>query len=183
MIALLKKYFWVLFVSMVPIVELRGAVPIGVGMGLPLVPTYLVAVLGNMLPVPIILLFLKAGAAVVHHLAQRTGPLFTKIYEKGVKAGDKMQEKAGRGIYWALYLFVAIPLPGTGAWTGCLAATLLDLKFWPSVAAVLAGVMTAGLIMLLVHGPVRRTELSVLKKRHGTGHAAFFLRQNFFEKC
>ncbi len=101
---------------MVPIVELRGAVPIGVGMGLPLVPTYLVAVLGNMLPVPIILLFAKRGA-VVHHLAQRTGPLFTKIYEKGVKAGDKMQEKAGRGIYWALYLFVAIPLPGTGAWT------------------------------------------------------------------
>ena len=149
MIALLKKYFWVLFVFMVPIVELRGAVPIGVGMGLPLVPTYLVAVLGNMLPVPIILLFAKRVLLWCTTWPGALGRFFTKIYEKGVKAGDKMQEKAGRGIYWALYLFVAIPLPGTGAWTGCLAATLLDLKFWPSVAAVLAGVMTAGLIMLL----------------------------------
>ena len=143
MIALLRKYFWVLFVSMVPIVELRGAVPIGVGMGLPLIPTYVVAVVGNMLPVPIILLFAKRVLLWCTTWPGALGRFFMKIYEKGVKAGDKMQEKAGRGIYWALYLFVAIPLPGTGAWT------LLDLKFWPSVAAVLGGVMTAGLIMLL----------------------------------
>ena len=99
MIALLKKYFWVLFVSMVPIVELRGAVPIGVGMGLPLVPTYLVAVLGNMLPVPIILLFAKRVLLWCTTWPGALGRFFTKIYEKGVKAGDKMQEKAGRGIY------------------------------------------------------------------------------------
>ena len=102
-----------------------------------------------MLPVPVILLFAKRVLLWCTTWPGALGRFFTKIYEKGVKAGDKMQEKAGRGIYWALYLFVAIPLPGTGAWTGCLAATLLDLKFWPSVAAVLGGVMTAGLIMLL----------------------------------
>lgn len=148
MLNLFKKYFWVLFISMVPIVELRGAVPIGVGMGLPLVPTYITAVLGNMLPVPIILLFAKKVLLWCTTWPGGLGRFFMKIYEKGVRAGEKLQAKAGGGIYWALYVFVAIPLPGTGAWTGCLAATLLDLKFWPSVLAVLGGVMTAGLIML-----------------------------------
>ncbi len=147
MLELIKEYFWVFFISMVPIVELRAAVPIGLGMGLPTLPTYLVSVLGNMLPVPFILLFAKAVLIWCTKLPGKIGGLFMKIYDKGVKAGDKMQAKAGRGIYWALYAFVAIPLPGTGAWTGCLAATLLDLKFWPSVLAVLGGVMTAGLIM------------------------------------
>lgn len=147
MLELIKEYIWVFLISMVPILELRGAVPFGLGMGLPMIPTYIVSVIGNMLPVPFILLFAKAVLIWCTKLPGKIGGLFMKIYEKGVKAGDKMQEKAGRGIYWALYLFVAIPLPGTGAWTGCLAATLLDLKFWPSVLAVLCGVMTAGVIM------------------------------------
>lgn len=145
--AWVKQYFWVFFISMVPVVELRGAVPIGVGMGLPLVPTYIIAVLGNMLPVPVILLLAKPILIWCTKLPTVLGRFFTKIYEKGVHAGERLQAKAGRGIYWALFLFVAIPVPGTGAWTGCLAATLLDLKFWPSVLAVLCGVMTAGLIM------------------------------------
>ncbi|MBP8855745.1 MAG: small multi-drug export protein [Oscillospiraceae bacterium] len=146
MLAIFKKYFWVFFVSMVPIIELRGAIPIGVGMGLPLIPTYIIAVIGNMLPVPIIILFSKAVLIWCTKLPY-VGKFFQWIYEKGMKAGDKMQEKAGKGLYWALFLFVAIPLPGTGAWTGSLAATLLDMKFWPSVIAVMAGVMTAGVIM------------------------------------
>ena len=147
MLALVKEYFWIFFISMVPIVELRGAVPAGLAMGLPVIPTYIVSVIGNMLPVPVILLFAKAVLLWCTKLPGGLGRFFMKIYDKGVKAGEKMQAKAGRGIYWALFLFVAIPLPGTGAWTGCLAATLLDLKFWPSVLAVLCGVMTAGLIM------------------------------------
>ena len=150
MIALLKKYFWVLFVSMVPIVELRGAVPIGVGMGLPLVPTYLVAVLGNMLPVPIILLFAKRVLLWCTTWPGALGRFFTKIYEKGVKAGDKMQEKAGRGIYWALYLFVAIPLPGTGAWTGALIAALLGIPVKKALPAILLGILIATIIMAAV---------------------------------
>ena len=131
MLALVKEYFWIFFISMVPIVELRGAVPAGLAMGLPVIPTYIVSVIGNMLPVPVILLFAKAVLLWCTKLPGGLGRFFMKIYDKGVKAGEKMQAKAGRGIYWALFLFVAIPLPGTGAWTGCLAATLLDLKFWP----------------------------------------------------
>lgn len=142
------KFLWVFVISMVPVVELRGAVPIGVGLGLPLAATYIVAVIGNMIPVPVILLFAKRVLLWCTKLPSYLGGrFFLWIYEKGLHAGEKLQQKSGRGIYWALYLFVAIPLPGTGAWTGCLAATLLDLKFWPSVAAVLGGVMTAGIIM------------------------------------
>ena len=96
MITLLKEYFWVFFVSMVPLVELRGAVLIGVGMGLELIPTYIVAVIGNMLPVPIILLFAKEVLLWCTHLP-KVGGFFQKIWEKGVKGGDKLQEKAGSG--------------------------------------------------------------------------------------
>ena len=149
MFTLIKKYFWVLFVSMIPIVELRGAIPIGVvGQQLPLIPVLITAVIGNMLPVPFILLFAKKILLWCATWPGALGRFFAKIHEKGMKAGEKMQEKAGRSVYWGLFVFVAIPLPGTGAWTGCLAATLLELKFWPSVLAVLAGVVSAGLIML-----------------------------------
>ncbi|MEG0911375.1 MAG: small multi-drug export protein [Ruthenibacterium sp.] len=145
--AIIKNYLWIFIIAMVPIVELRGAVPVGVAAGLPLIPVYIVSVLGNMLPVPFILLFAKKVLLWCCTWNGALGRFFQKIHEKGMKAGDKMLATAGRGIYFALFIFVAIPLPGTGAWTGCLAATLLDLKFWPSVVAVLAGVMTAGVIM------------------------------------
>lgn len=145
--ATFRKYLWVLVISMMPVVELRGAVPIGMSMGLPLVPTYIISVLGNMLPVPFILLFAKRVLLWCTRLPGAPGRAFDWIYQKGLHAGEKLQQKSGRGIYWALFLFVAIPVPGTGAWTGCLAATLLDLKFWPSVLAVLCGVLTAGVIM------------------------------------
>ncbi|MDD3429214.1 MAG: small multi-drug export protein [Oscillospiraceae bacterium] len=134
---------------MVPLIELRGAVPYGVAWGLPLAAVYPLAVLGNMVPVPIILLFAKK-ILLWCCTWPKIGNVFQKIYEKGMKAGEKMQNTAGPGIYWALFLFVAIPLPGTGAWTGCLAATLLDLKFGKSVLAVLAGVLVAGCLMGLV---------------------------------
>ncbi len=153
MLTLLRKYFWVFLVSMVPLIELRGAIPIGViGQQLPLLPTLVIAVIGNMLPVPIILLFAKKVLLWCCTLPGGFGRFFGKIHEKGMKAGEKMQEKAGKGIYWGLFIFVAIPLPGTGAWTGSLGATLLDLKFWPSVFAVMAGVITAGIIMLTLSG-------------------------------
>ena len=147
MLALVKEYFWIFFISMVPIVELRGAVPAGLAMGLPVIPTYIVSVIGNMLPVPVILLFAKAVLLWCTKLPGGLGRFFMKIYDKGVKAGEKMQAKAGRGIYWALFLFVAIPLPGTGAWSGSLIAALLDIKTRYALPAVIAGVFTAGVIM------------------------------------
>jgi len=153
MLEALKDYLWVFIVSMVPLIELRGAVVIGVGMGLPLIPTYIVSVIGNMLPVPVILLFSKQVLLWCTRLP-KVGGFFQKIWEKGVKGGDKLQQKAGGGLYWALFLFVGIPLPGTGAWTGGLAATILDMKFWPSVLAIMGGVMLAGVIMSLVSSGV-----------------------------
>lgn len=136
----------VFLVSMVPLIELRGAIPYGVMFGLPLWLTFLIAIVGNMLPVPIIFFFARR---VLEWGADKPviGKVFTFFLEKGHKGGEKLQAKAGRGLYWALLLFVGIPLPGTGAWTGTLAASLLDMDFKKSVAACMGGVLLAGVIM------------------------------------
>ncbi len=150
---LVVRYLVVFFVSMVPIIELRGAVPIGVALQLDGILNFIVCVVGNMLPVPIILLFAKAVLLWCCKW-KYGGKFFQAIHDKGVKAGNKLTEKTGKSQYFALFLFVAIPLPGTGAWTGCLAATLLDMKFIPSVLSVMCGVMTAGIIMWLLSAGV-----------------------------
>ena len=137
----------VFFVSMVPLIELRGAIPYGVAFGLPLWLTYLIAIAGNMLPVPVIYFF--ARKVLVWGRDKRyIGKFFTFCLEKGEKAGRKLQAKAGRGLYWALLLFVGIPLPGTGAWTGALVAAVLDMRLKKALPAVILGVLTAGCIML-----------------------------------
>lgn len=140
------KYVLIFFVSMVPLIELRGAIPISQGWGLPLVWSYVICVIGNMLPVPVIYFFARKvllwGAN-----KKYIGNFFTFCLEKGEKGGKKLQEKAGKGLFVALMLFVGIPLPGTGAWTGTLAASLLDMDFKSTVAAVILGVVLAGIIM------------------------------------
>ena len=145
---MLKKYLLVFFVSMVPLIELRGAIPYSQlpRVSLPLLQAYIVAVIGNMVPVPIIYLFARR---VLEWGADKPviGKFFRFCLEKGEKGGQKLQEKAGRGLFVALLLFVGIPLPGTGAWTGTLAASLLDMDFKSSVAAVMCGVLLAGIIM------------------------------------
>ena len=119
------------------------------GMNLPLLPSYIVCILGNMLPVPFIFFFARK---VLEWGADKPviGKFFTFCLEKGHKGGKKLQEKAGRGLFVALLLFVGIPLPGTGAWTGTLAASLLDMDFKSSVIAVMLGVVLAGVIMGLL---------------------------------
>ena len=143
---MLKKYLICFLVSMVPIVELRGAIPISQGMQLPLLQSYIICVIGNMLPVPVIYLFarrvLEWGAD-----KKYIGKFFTFCIEKGHKGGEKLKQKAGNGLFIALLLFVGIPIPGTGAWTGTLAASFLDMGFKKSVIAVLGGVLLAGIIM------------------------------------
>ena len=136
----------VFLVSMVPLIELRGAIPYGVVYDLPLWLTYIIAIAGNMLPVPIIYLFARR-VLLWGKDKKLIGRFFTFCLEKGEKAGRKLQAKAGRGLYWALLLFVGIPLPGTGAWTGTLAASLLDMDFKKSVLACMGGVLLAGIIM------------------------------------
>ena len=154
---MLKKYLLVFFISMVPLIELRGAVPVGLsnlwGDALPIIPLYIIWIIGNMLAVPIIFFF--ARKVLVWGADKKIiGKFFKFCLEKGEKGGKKLQEKAGKGLYWALFLFVGIPLPGTGAWTGTLAASLLDMDFKKSVIAVMAGVVLAGIIMGLASAGV-----------------------------
>lgn len=146
---MLKHYLIIFLISMVPLIELRGAIPYAVGFDLPLLPSYIICILGNMLPVPVIFLFARK---VLEWGADKPviGKFFTFCLEKGHKGGEKLQQKAGRGLFVALLLFVGIPVPGTGAWTGTLAASLLDMDFKSSVIAVLLGVVLAGVIMGLV---------------------------------
>lgn len=143
---MVRNYLFVFLVSMVPIIELRGAIPIGLGLGLPALPTYLVCVVGNMLPVPFIYLFARRFL-----IWGCDKPLIGGICKffivKGEKGGRKLEAKAGRGLTLALLLFVGIPLPGTGAWTGTLAASILDMKFKDVLIACMGGVLLAGVII------------------------------------
>ena len=148
---MVKQYLLVFFVSMVPLIELRGAIPVAYGIQqlypeFNLLLAYVVIAIGNMLPVPIIFFFARK---VLEWGKDKPviGGFFTFCLEKGHKGGEKLQAKAGRGLFVALMLFVGIPLPGTGAWTGTLAASILDMDFKTSVIAVMAGVALAGVIV------------------------------------
>ncbi len=139
-----KNALWVFLISMLPIIELRGAIPVGAALGLPLWLNFLLCVVGNFLPVPFILLFIRK----------------ILTWMKGVKRLDKialwLEEKAQKhsakvmkGVAAGLFLFVAIPLPGTGAWTGSLVAALFNMRMRYALPAIFLGVITAGVIMSL----------------------------------
>lgn len=145
----LPKEVAVLIISMIPLIELRGAVPVGVFLGMEKWKVILIAVIGNMLPVPIIYLFARK-VLVWGSDKPVIGRFFTFCLKKGERGGQKLLEKAKGGTFVALLLFVGIPLPGTGAWTGTLAASILDLDFKKSMVAVLLGVLLAGAIMMAV---------------------------------
>lgn len=148
---MLKKFLIVFFVSMVPLIELRGAIPYAIGFGLPLFPSYIVAIIGNMIPVPFIFFFAHRLLLWGKDLKIKPLAKFCNFcINKGEKGKEKLLSKYKQNVYIALMLFVGIPLPGTGAWTGTLAASLLDLDFKKSVIAVILGVILAGIIMGLV---------------------------------
>ena len=147
---MLKSYAIAFFISMVPLIELRGGVPAAMAMNIPAVKAIVVCALGNMLPVPFIYLFARkillwgSSKPVI-------GGLFSKLLTKGEKAGQKLVSTASRkGLFIALLLFVGIPLPGTGAWTGTLAASLLNMGWKSTTGAVSLGVVLAGIIMATV---------------------------------
>ncbi len=146
---MVTKGLIVFLVSMVPIVELRGAIPIAVGMGVPTTMAYVIAVLGNMLPVPFIYLFARKFL-VWGSDKPVIGKFFNFCLTKGESGGKKLKAKAKGGLFIALMLFVGVPIPGTGAWTGTLAASILDMGFKKSVIAVMLGVLMAGIIMALI---------------------------------
>ena len=147
---MLKKYLLVFLVSMVPLIELRGGVPFAVLMGLPYWQSLVVCVIGNMLPVPIIYFF--ARKVLLWGCDKKyIGKFFTYCVQKGERGGQKLKAKAGRGgLFVALLLFVGIPLPGTGAWTGTLAASFLNMGIKSTSLAVSLGVILAGIIMGVV---------------------------------
>lgn len=144
---MLLKYLLVFFVSMVPLVELRLAVPMAVGMELNYWVSLVICVIGNLLPVPIIYFF--ARKVLIWGADKRyIGKVFRFFLEKGERAGQKLVKAAGRGgLFIALLLFVGIPLPGTGAWTGALGASFLNMGFKSTVLSVSLGVILAGCIM------------------------------------
>ncbi len=141
------NYLLIFFISMVPLIELRGAIPVSQAMQLPIVPSFIICIIGNMLPVPIIYLFARKFLLLGQD-KKLIGGICRFFLVKGTSAGKKLQSKAGKGIFIALLLFVGIPIPGTGAWTGTLAASFLDMSFKETIIAVMLGVLLAGLIMM-----------------------------------
>ena len=143
-------YLIIFLISMVPIIELRGAMVYAVGYDLPYIPALITCVIGNMLPVPFIYFF--ARKVLIWGADKKyIGKIFTFFLVKGEKAGQKLVKATGRGgLFFVLLLFVGIPLPGTGAWTGTLGASFLNMGFKSTVAAVSLGVVLAGIIMAVV---------------------------------
>ncbi|MEG0899681.1 MAG: small multi-drug export protein [Oscillospiraceae bacterium] len=139
---MLVKLLTLFVISMVPVIELRGAIPVGVGMGIPFWLNYLVCVLGNVILVPILIPFART---VLFWCAKL--PKVGKYFQKIIDLGNRKIEKLGKYELLGIFLFVAIPLPGTGAWTGSLIATLLQLNTFKAFIAITLGVMAAGLIM------------------------------------
>lgn len=144
---MLKKYLLCALISMVPLIELRAGVPIAVGMGLEYIPVLIVCVIANMIPVPIIYFFARKVLEWGRD-KKYIGSFFTFCIEKGEAAGKKLTATTGRGgLFVALMLFVGIPLPGTGAWTGTLAASFLNMGIRSTTASVCLGLIIAGTIM------------------------------------
>jgi len=137
----------VFFCSMIPIIELRGAIPMGAILGLPWWQSYLLSVLGNMLPVPFILLFIKA---VLKWMTNSKIKFFNKLAGWLNRKVEKNRDKIAKYSFWGVCFFVAVPLPVTGAWTGSLVAAMIDMKFWKALLSCLFGVMIAGVVMTLI---------------------------------
>ncbi len=136
------------FISMLPLIELRGAIPISQAMGLPVWPSYIVCILGNMLPIPFVYIyserFLKWGKN-----KKYVGRFCRWCLKRGYKAGEKLSKKtSGAGLFFGLMLFVGVPIPGTGAWTGIMAASILNMGWKSATLAVALGVLLAGAIMM-----------------------------------
>ena len=147
----MKDFLWVVLVSMVPMVELRGAIPIGCGLGLPAWQVFIAAVLGNLIPVPFIILFIRPVFAFIRKHWKWLGGIVDKIENRAGRNVPRVQKFQVLG----LFLFVAVPIPGTGAWMGSLIAALLDVRMRRAFPTILLGLLVAGAIMTAVSYGVR----------------------------
>ena len=149
----LGKLFFTMLVSMVPVIELRGGVPFGTALGLPAGQALLAAIIGNMIPIPFIIVYIRR----IFLWMRRKSPKLNALVDKLEKKAHLKGQKVSRYKYLGLWLFVAIPLPGTGAWTGALAAAFLDMPLRKALPSIFLGVVTAGLIMTFATGLVVAT--------------------------
>ena len=133
--------------SMIPIIELRGAIPMGFILGLPWWKTFIISIIGNILPVPFILLFIRA---VIQWMSRSKVKLFNKVANWLLAKVDKNKDKIQKYAFWGVAAFVGIPLPATGAWTGSLVAAMIDMKFWKAFLSACIGVVVAGIIVTLI---------------------------------
>lgn len=143
----LGRNLCVLICSMIPVIELRGAIPLGAALGMPFWQNYLFSVIGNMLPIPVILLCVDA---VLRFMQRCRVKIFNKISGFIFRKAEKHRPKIEKYSFWGLFMFVAVPLPGTGAWTGSLVAALIGMKFWKAMLSIFLGVLAAGLVMSVV---------------------------------
>ncbi len=137
------KVLMTFLISMVPFIELRGALPVAAANGLDFAVAFPVAIVGNLVPVPFIILFIRNIFAWMRRHLPQLNSLVDRLEEKG----KSKKERVMRGLFWGLFVFVAIPLPGTGAWTGALIAAMLDIRLKKAFPAIAFGVLCAGVIM------------------------------------
>lgn len=138
------KCLFTMLVSMIPVIELRGGLPFGVALGLPYYLAFPAAVIGNLIPAPFIIVYIRRIFELLRRYLPSLNGLIDKLEKKAHLKGKRVQKYQ----YVGLWLFVAIPLPGTGAWTGSLAAAFLGMRLKKAMPAVVLGVLTAGCIML-----------------------------------
>ena len=140
------EFCFTILVSMVPIVELRGGIPFGVTLGLPVWAAYLAAVIGNILPVPFILVYIRR----IFQWMRRRLPRLNRLVDKLERKSHLQGRRVTKYKYLGLMLFVAIPLPGTGAWTGALAAAFLDMPLRKAIPSIFAGILIAGIVISIL---------------------------------
>ena len=144
--SLIGKIIMTFLISMVPVVELRGAIPIGVAHGLNFWVAIAVSIVGNLVPVPFIIIFIRKIFAWLRTKSAWLNGLVTRLENRALKKTDTVRKFK----FWGLFIFVAIPLPGTGAWTGALVAAMLEMRVKDAFPAIALGVLTAGIIVAFV---------------------------------
>ncbi len=143
---LIKEAVITFLISMIPVIELRGALPIGVGMGLHPTMALVISVIGNLLPLPFLILFTKKVFSWLRHHFPKLDKVISKLEERA----EAKRATVEKYKFWGLFIFVAIPLPGTGGWTGALIAAMMDMRIKKAFPAITLGVLCAGIIIFLI---------------------------------
>lgn len=142
----MKAFLYTLFCSMIPIVELRGGIPLGVAQGLEYPVAIIAAIIGNMIPVPFIILFIRR----IFKFLRKNFPFMNNLIDKFEKKAHLKGKTVKKYQFWGLVLFVGIPLPGTGAWTGALIAAFLDMRLKNCILPIFLGVLMAATIITMI---------------------------------